>query len=115
MRATDGLQTTITLGPVKDDGQAFALEMSLGMSLPVPPQDEHLPDQIEVCVHHVGLEVQRRGQPGERLRRGAKRGGRDLHTLRGLLLLHALALAHIYGAEWEKQGAVYRLRMMPHL
>ncbi len=29
MRATDSLQTTITFGPVKDDGQAFSLELSL--------------------------------------------------------------------------------------
>ena len=36
MRVTDGLQTTITLGPVKDDGQAFALELSLEMSVPTP-------------------------------------------------------------------------------
>jgi hypothetical protein len=60
MRATDGLQTTITLGPVKDDGQAFALELSLEMSLPMPQQDEHLPDQIEAFAHQAGLTVQRR-------------------------------------------------------
>jgi len=47
MRAIDGLQTTITLGSVKPDGQAFSLELSLEMSLPMPRQDEHLPDQIE--------------------------------------------------------------------
>src|SRR5512135_781976 len=47
MRATDGLRTTITLGPVNGDGRAFALELSLGMSLPVPEQDEQLPDRIE--------------------------------------------------------------------
>jgi uncharacterized protein UPF0236 len=60
MRATDGLQTTITLGPVNSDGQAFSLELSLGMSLPMPRQDEHLPDQIEAYVHQAGLEIQRR-------------------------------------------------------
>ncbi len=60
MRATDGLQTTITLGSVKDDGQAFSLELSLEMSLPMPRQDEHLPDQIEAYAHQAGLEVQRR-------------------------------------------------------
>ena len=60
MRATDGLQTTITLGPVKDDGQAFALELSLEMSLPMPQQDEHLPDQIEAFAHQAGVTVQRR-------------------------------------------------------
>ena len=41
MRATDGLQTTINLGPVHRDDQAFSLQLSLGMSLPVPSQDEH--------------------------------------------------------------------------
>src|SRR6266540_1669876 len=60
MRATDGLQTTITLNPVKDNGRAFSLELSLEMSLPIPQQDEHLPDQIEAYVHQAGLEVQRR-------------------------------------------------------
>jgi hypothetical protein len=60
MRATDGLQTTITLGPVKDDDQASSLDLSLRMSLPMPRQDEHLPDQIEAYVHQAGLEVQRR-------------------------------------------------------
>src|SRR3954464_9619758 len=30
------------------------------MTLPLPDQDEHLPDQIEAFVHHAGLEVQRR-------------------------------------------------------
>ena len=60
MRATDGLQTTITLGSVKPDGQTFSLELSLEMSLPMPRQDEHLPDQIEAYVHQAGLEVQHR-------------------------------------------------------
>ena len=59
MRATDGLQTTINLGPVRDD-QAFSLQLSLGMSLPVPSQDEHLPDQIEAFVHQAGLQIQHR-------------------------------------------------------
>src|SRR5271157_3549249 len=60
MRATDGLQTTITLGSVKPSGQVFSLELSLEMSLPMPQQDEHLPDQIEAFVHQAGLTVQRR-------------------------------------------------------
>jgi hypothetical protein len=29
------------------------------MTVPMPDQDEHLPDQIEACVHQVGLEIQR--------------------------------------------------------
>src|SRR5208283_203174 len=57
MRATDGLQTTINLGPVHRDDQAFSLQLSLGMSLPVPSQDEHLPDQIEAFVHQAGLQI----------------------------------------------------------
>src|SRR3954464_8696779 len=60
MRATDGLQTTITLGPVKDQGRVVSLELSLDLSLPMPSQDEHLPDHIEAYVHQAGLEVQRR-------------------------------------------------------
>ena len=59
MRATDGLQTTIAVGPVNGDGQTISLDLSLYMSLPVPNQDEHLPDQIEASVHQAGLEVQR--------------------------------------------------------
>jgi hypothetical protein len=59
MRATDGLQTTITLDPVNSDGRTFSLDLLLGMSLPVPHQDEHLPDQIEAYVHQAGLEIQR--------------------------------------------------------
>jgi len=60
MRATNDLQTTITLGPVNGDGQTISLELSLDMSLPMPHQDEHLPDQIEASVHQAGLEIQRR-------------------------------------------------------
>jgi Uncharacterised protein family (UPF0236) len=60
VRATNGLQTTIHVAPVNSDGQAFSLEMSLGMTLPMPPQDEHLPDQIETYVHQAGLEIQRK-------------------------------------------------------
>ncbi len=60
VRATNGLETTIHVSPVNGDGQVFSLEMSLEMTLPVPPQDEHLPDQIEACVHRAGLEIQRK-------------------------------------------------------
>jgi hypothetical protein len=60
VRATDDLQTTITLSPVNRQGQALSLELALQMTLPMPDQDEHLPDQIEAFVHHAGLEVQRR-------------------------------------------------------
>jgi hypothetical protein len=60
VRDTAGLQTTITLSPVNRDGPTLALELGLQMTLPLPDQDEHLPDQIEACVHHAGLEVQRR-------------------------------------------------------
>jgi hypothetical protein len=60
VRDTDGLQTTITLGPVNHDGPTLTLELGLQMALPMPDQDEHLPDRIEAAVHHAGLEVQRR-------------------------------------------------------
>jgi hypothetical protein len=60
VRAIDDLQTTITLGPVNRQGQALSLELALQMTLPMPDQDEHLPDQVEAFVHHAGLEVQRR-------------------------------------------------------
>src|SRR5271166_5748636 len=60
MRATNGLQTTITLDPVNSDGQAFSVDLLLEIALSIPPQDEHLPDQIEAYVHQAGLEFQRK-------------------------------------------------------
>src|SRR5919112_3370249 len=60
VRETDGLQTTIALGPVNCQGQTLALELALQMTVPMPDHDEHLPDQIEAFVHQAGLEVQRR-------------------------------------------------------
>jgi hypothetical protein len=60
VRATDGLQTTITTGPVNRVDQTVSLELSLKISLPMPSQDEHLPERIEAHVHQAGLEVQRR-------------------------------------------------------
>jgi hypothetical protein len=60
VRATDGLQTTIMCSPVNRVDQTLSLDLSLGMSLPMPHQDEHLPDQIEAYLHKAGLEFQRR-------------------------------------------------------
>src|SRR3954469_159303 len=60
MRETNGLQTTIALSPVNCQAQTLALELQLQMNVPLPDQDEHLPDQIEALVHQAGLEVQRR-------------------------------------------------------
>jgi hypothetical protein len=60
MRATNGLQTTITLDPVNSDGQAFSVDLLLEMALPIPPQDERLPDEIEAFVHQAGLQIQRK-------------------------------------------------------
>jgi hypothetical protein len=60
VRDTDDLKTTITLGPVNRQGQALPPDLALQMTLPMPDQDKHLPDQIEAFVHHAGLEVQRR-------------------------------------------------------
>jgi hypothetical protein len=60
VRETNGLQTTIALGPVNCQGQTLCLELALQMAVPLPDQDEHLPDQIEAFVHQAGLEVQRR-------------------------------------------------------
>jgi hypothetical protein len=60
VRDTDGLKTTITLGPVNRQDQALSLDLQLHLALPLPDQDEHLPDQIEAFVHQAGLEVQRR-------------------------------------------------------
>jgi hypothetical protein len=60
VRDTNDLQTTITLGPVNCAEQTLSLELELQMTLPMPNQDEHLPDQIEAFVPQAGLELQRR-------------------------------------------------------
>ena len=60
VRATNDLETTIHVSPVNGDGQVFSLEMALETTLPIPPQDEHLTDQIEACVHRAGLEIRRK-------------------------------------------------------
>jgi hypothetical protein len=39
--------------------QTFSVAMSLEMSLPIPPRDEHLPDRTLAHVDQVGLELQR--------------------------------------------------------
>ena len=76
MRDTDGLQTTITLGPVNRDGQTLSLGLAMAMTVPMPHHDEHLPDTIEAFVHQAGLEVQRQ------LFRALHRRGRERDGLR---------------------------------
>jgi len=41
-------------------GSTLSVELGLQIALPLPDQDDHLPDRIEAFVHHAGLEVQRR-------------------------------------------------------
>jgi hypothetical protein len=60
VRDTDNLQATITVSPVNCQDQRLSLELELRMALPMPDQDEHLPDHIEAFVHHAGLDVERR-------------------------------------------------------
>jgi hypothetical protein len=60
MRATDDLQATITISPVNCQAHTLSVHLELQMVLPLPPQDEHLPDQIEAHVHQAGLHMQRR-------------------------------------------------------
>jgi hypothetical protein len=60
VRDTNGLETTITISPVNRQAQTLSLELTLRMALPMPDQDDHLPDQIEASVHQAGLEAQRR-------------------------------------------------------
>ena len=59
VRDTDGPQTIINLGPVNRDGQTLTLDLTLQMTVPMPDQDEYLPERIEAGVHQVGLEIQR--------------------------------------------------------
>ena len=60
MRDTDDLQISINVRPVNCQGQTLSLELGLEMALPLPSQDEHLPDLLEAAVHRVGIELQRR-------------------------------------------------------
>jgi hypothetical protein len=48
------------LGPVKRAGQDLSASLTMTITLPMPDQDEHLPDLLEAAVHAAGLEVQRR-------------------------------------------------------
>src|SRR5665213_2359543 len=59
VRDTDGFQATITLGPVKRVGNDLSASLEMAMTLPMPDQDEHLPDTLESTVHAAGLEIQR--------------------------------------------------------
>jgi Uncharacterised protein family (UPF0236) len=56
---TDGFQATITLGSVNRVGQDLSASLGLTITLPMPFQNEHLPETIEAVVHAAGLEVQR--------------------------------------------------------
>lgn len=60
MRDTDGLKTTLTLGPVNRQGSDLSVGLELQITLPLPQQDHDLPGRIEAAVHQAGLEVQRR-------------------------------------------------------
>jgi hypothetical protein len=59
VRDIHDLQTTMILGSVHCADQLLSLDLELQVTLPMPDQDEHLPDQIEAYVHQVGLELQR--------------------------------------------------------
>jgi hypothetical protein len=60
VRDTDGLKTTLALGPVNRQGSDLSVGLDLQITLPLPEQDRELPDRIEAAVHRAGLEVQRR-------------------------------------------------------
>jgi hypothetical protein len=56
---TDGLQTTVSLGPVERAGQDLSASLTMAITLPMPDQDERLPEAIEAAVHTAALEAQR--------------------------------------------------------
>jgi len=60
VRDTDDLQTTVNLDPVQRAGPILSASLTMAITLPMPDQDEHLPDVLEAAVHAAGLEVQRR-------------------------------------------------------
>src|SRR4051794_8525776 len=59
VRTTDDSQVTVTLDPVKQHEQAVSVGLHLRLSFALPPQDEHLPGDVEARVHRAGLEAQR--------------------------------------------------------
>jgi hypothetical protein len=59
VRDTDGLQTTITPGAVNRHDQELTASLEMSIRLPMPDQDEHLPDTIEANVQAAGLELER--------------------------------------------------------
>lgn len=56
---TDDPQATVTLDPVKQQGQTVSVRLQLDLEFRLPAQDESLPHAIEGHVHHAGLEAQR--------------------------------------------------------
>jgi hypothetical protein len=59
VRDIDGLQATSTLGPVNRVGPDLSASLELIITVPMPAQDEHLPETIAAHVHAAGREVQR--------------------------------------------------------
>ena len=60
MRDSSELHTTISVSAVNCEGRVLSLTLQLQAALPLPDQDEHLPDEIEAYVHRMGIEAQRR-------------------------------------------------------
>jgi hypothetical protein len=59
MRVTDEFRASVSLEPIKQQGQTVSVGLQLHLTLTPPPQDEHLPRAIEAHVHRAGLEIQR--------------------------------------------------------
>jgi hypothetical protein len=59
VRDSSGLHTTISLSTVNGQDRALGLALDLQATVPLPDQDEHLPERIEAHVHRIGIEVQR--------------------------------------------------------
>jgi len=59
VRDTDDIQISINAHPVNRHEQTLSVELGMRVALPMPSQDEHLPDQLEAIVHRVGIQLQR--------------------------------------------------------
>jgi hypothetical protein len=123
VRDTDGLQATITLGPVNRVGQDLSTSLELKLTLPMPAQDRHLPETIEANVHAAGLEVQRQlfralieqadrelvlaGRDGKRGEGIQRRGTRPLtfKTLFGTVRVQRCRVSHRHDGTTEVPSA----------
>jgi Uncharacterised protein family (UPF0236) len=123
VRDSSGLHTTISLSPVNCRDRALGLTLDLQATVPLPDQDEHLPERIEAHVHRIGIEVQRRlfkafiekadrelvllGRDGKGGQGIQRRGSRPFtfKTLFGEVTVERSRIRHNQDGSWEVPAA----------